>query len=188
MEALDDLLAKTKKQLITSTLPKPPNHGNRVGSKFGGGVARASETNVHRRERLLKFALQAIDLVKDPYTTPKESFVLPPISLRETSIIPISLATQLTMPRTRMFLETGRPSYRVTKVRDKYASKEGIMVQAHLPRITADVVPRRRFMSSWEQKREPPNKAYYRRPIVDSCPAHEIEDEADDAGYWSWSH
>ena len=34
------------------------------------------------------------------------------------------------------------------------------MVQVHLPQIKGDVIPRRRFMSAWEQKREPPNKNY----------------------------
>ncbi len=38
---------------------------NRVGSKFGGGgVAEASETNVDRRERQKKLALETIDLAK----------------------------------------------------------------------------------------------------------------------------
>lgn len=38
---------------------------NRVGSKFGGGgVAGASESNVDRRERLRKLALETIDLAK----------------------------------------------------------------------------------------------------------------------------
>ncbi len=41
---------------------------NRVGSKFGGGgVAGASETNVDRRERLRKLALETIDLAKVRY-------------------------------------------------------------------------------------------------------------------------
>jgi len=41
---------------------------NRVGSKHGGGgVASWSETNVDRRERLRKLALETIDLSKDPY-------------------------------------------------------------------------------------------------------------------------
>jgi splicing factor 3A subunit 2 len=88
-------------------------------------------------------------------------------------------------------------------------------VQVHLPQIKPDVLPRRRFMSAWEQKREPPNKAY-QYLIVRAClpfliystilsphlkvaaepyetiafriPAREIEDETDDAGYWNWSH
>ncbi|KAF9931596.1 hypothetical protein FBU30_009869 [Linnemannia zychae] len=41
---------------------------NRVGSKIGGaGVAGSSESNVDRRERLRKLALETIDLAKDPY-------------------------------------------------------------------------------------------------------------------------
>ncbi|KAI9164428.1 CWF complex protein sap62 [Blastocladiella emersonii ATCC 22665] len=41
---------------------------NRVGSKPGsGGVAGSSESNVDRRERLRKLALETIDISKDPY-------------------------------------------------------------------------------------------------------------------------
>ncbi|KAJ3003705.1 UNVERIFIED_CONTAM: Splicing factor 3A subunit 2 [Siphonaria sp. JEL0065] len=41
---------------------------NRAGVKFGGGgVAGGSESNVDRRERLRKLALETIDLAKDPY-------------------------------------------------------------------------------------------------------------------------
>ncbi len=60
----------------------------------------------------------------------------------------------------KVFLKIGRPGYRVTKVRDRETGKEGMMVQVHLPQIKPGVIPRRRFMSAWEQKREPPNKAY----------------------------
>lgn len=63
------------------------------------------------------------------------------------------------VPR-KVFLKIGRPGYRVTKVRDRDTGKEGMMVQVHLPQIKEGVIPRRRFMSAWEQKREPPNKAY----------------------------
>jgi splicing factor 3A subunit 2 len=67
--------------------------------------------------------------------------------------------TQSTVQR-KVFLKIGRPGYRVTKVRDMEMGKEGMMVQVHLPQIKEGVTPRRRFMSAWEQKREPPNKAY----------------------------
>jgi splicing factor 3A subunit 2 len=41
---------------------------NRVGSKHrGGGVASYSESNVDRRERLRKLAMETIDITKDPY-------------------------------------------------------------------------------------------------------------------------
>ena len=60
----------------------------------------------------------------------------------------------------KVFLKIGRPGYRVTKVRDRDTGKEGMMVQVHLSQVKTDVIPRRRFMSAWEQKREPPNKNY----------------------------
>ena len=114
----------------------------------------------------------------------------------------------------KVFLKIGRPGYRVTKVRDRETGKEGMMVQVHLPQVKEGVLPRRRFMSAWEQKREPPNKAYQYlivrnffmlhtilsltlvlqvaaepyETIAFRIPAREIEDEADDAGYWNWSH
>jgi splicing factor 3A subunit 2 len=113
----------------------------------------------------------------------------------------------------KVFLKIGRPGYRVTKVRDRDTGKEGMMVQVHLPQIKGDVTPRRRFMSAWEQKREPPNKNYQYlivgtsssgliqrlihvlqvaaepyETIAFRIPAREIEDESDDAGYWNWSH
>lgn len=68
----------------------------------------------------------------------------------------------------KVFLKIGRPGYRVTKVRDIDTGKEGMMVQVHLPQIKADVQPRRRFMSAWEQKREPPNKTYQYLIVRDS--------------------
>lgn len=71
----------------------------------------------------------------------------------------IAPSTQNQVQR-KVFLKIGRPGYRVTKVRDRDTGKEGMMVQVHLPQIKAGVIPRRRFMSAWEQKREPPNKAY----------------------------
>ena len=41
---------------------------NRVGSKPGsGGVASVDESNIERRERLRKLALETIDLSRDPY-------------------------------------------------------------------------------------------------------------------------
>jgi hypothetical protein len=72
----------------------------------------------------------------------------------------LQVAPKQSSVQRKVFLKIGRPGYRVTKVRDREAGKEGMMVQIHLPHIKAGVVPRRRFMSAWEQKREPPNKSY----------------------------
>lgn len=130
--------------------------------------------------------------------------------LKETQLM---IAPTQSNVQTKSFLKIGRPGYRVTKVRDRDTGKEGMMVQVHLPQIKPDVIPRRRFMSAWEQKREPPNKAYQYlivsapirftvylysyylkvaaepyETIAFRIPAREIEDETDDAGYWNWSH
>jgi splicing factor 3A subunit 2 len=60
----------------------------------------------------------------------------------------------------KVFLKIGRPGYIVTKVKNSATAKEGLMVQIHLPHVKAGVLPRRRFMSAWEQRKETPNKAY----------------------------
>ena len=60
----------------------------------------------------------------------------------------------------KVFHKIGRPGYRVTKVRDIDTGKEGMLVQVHLPQVKAGVLPRRRFMSAWEQKKEMPDEAY----------------------------
>lgn len=175
-----------------------------MGSKFGGGgVAGASETNVDRRERLRKLALETIDLAKvcmplcvarvsnfsqDPYIlrnhlgslecrlcltlhTNEGSYLahtqgkkhqtnLARRAARDAKETQLMVAPAQSNVQRKVFLKIGRPGYRVTKVRDRDTGKEGMMVQVHLPQIKPGVVPRRRFMSAWEQKREPPNKAY----------------------------
>ncbi|KAI6136480.1 hypothetical protein F5141DRAFT_1288231 [Pisolithus sp. B1] len=221
------------------------DYQNRVGSKFGGGgVAGASETNVDRRERLRKLALETIDLAKvcglsnaiatlicfifvrwqDPYIlrnhlgslecrlcltlhTNEGSYLahtqgkkhqtnLARRAARDAKETQLMVAPTQSNVQRKVFLKIGRPGYRVTKVRDRDTGKEGMMVQVHLPQIKPGVIPRRRFMSAWEQKREPPNKAYQYlivaaepyETIAFRIPAREIEDESDDAGYWNWSH
>ncbi|KAH9947720.1 hypothetical protein B0H21DRAFT_737761, partial [Amylocystis lapponica] len=167
---------------------------NRVGSKFGGGgVAGASETNVDRRERLRKLALETIDLAKGSYLAhtqgKKHQTNLARRAARDLKDTQLMIAPAASNVQRKVFLKIGRPGYRVTKV-------QGMMVQVHLPQIKAGVIPRRRFMSAWEQKREPPNKAYQYlivaaepyETIAFRIPAREIEDESDDAGYWNWSH
>lgn len=182
---------------------------NRVGSKFGGGgVAGASESNVDRRERLRKLALETIDLAKvftnfrykyigphlnpdddqDPYIlrnhlgslecrlcltlhTNEGSYLahtqgkkhqtnLARRAARDAKDSQLMIAPAASTVQRKVFLKIGRPGYRVTKVRDIDTGKEGMMVQVHLPQIKGDVMPRRRFMSAWEQRKEPPNKAY----------------------------
>jgi len=201
------------------------DYQNRVGSKFGGGgVAGASESNVDRRERLKKLALETIDLAKDPYLlrnhlgslecrlcltlhTNEGSYLahtqgkkhqtnLARRAARDAKDTQLTIAPTQSNTQKKVFLKIGRPGYRVTKMRDGDTGKEGMMVQVHLPQVKEGVLPRRRFMSAWEQRKEPPNKAFQYlivaaepyETIAFRIPAREIEDEADDAGYWNWSH
>lgn len=174
-------------------------------------MAGASETNVDRRERLRKLALETIDLAKvsrfvdivpiliclqDPYIlrnhlgslecrlcltlhTNEGSYLahtqgkkhqtnLARRAARDAKETQLMVAPTQSSVQRKVFLKIGRPGYRVTKVRDKDTGKEGMMVQVHLPQIKPDVIPRRRFMSAWEQKREPPNKSY-QYLIVSPC-------------------
>ncbi|TFL06396.1 hypothetical protein BDV98DRAFT_600449 [Pterulicium gracile] len=201
------------------------DYQNRVGSKFGGGgVAGASESNVDRRERLRKLALETIDLAKDPYIlrnhlgslecrlcltlhTNEGSYLahtqgkkhqtnLARRAAKDAKDSQLTIAPAQSSVQRKVFFKIGKPGYRVTKVRDNATAKEGMMVQIHLPQIKEDVMPMRRFMSAWEQKREPPNKAYQYlivaaepyETVAFRVPSREIEDETDDAGYWNWSH
>jgi len=43
------------------------DHQNRVGSRHGAGMASAAESNVDRRARLTKLAMETIDIRKEPY-------------------------------------------------------------------------------------------------------------------------
>ncbi|KAJ7786116.1 hypothetical protein B0H16DRAFT_1754642 [Mycena metata] len=179
---------------------------NRVGSKFGGGgVAGASETNdpyilrnhLGSLECRLCLTLHTNEGSYLAHTQGKKHQTnLARRAARDAKDSQLMVApTQSTVQR-KIFLKIGRPGYRVTKVRDNDTGKEGMMVQVHLPQIKPEVLPRRRFMSAYEQKREPPNKAYQYlivaaepyETIAFRIPAREIEDETDDAGYWNWSH
>jgi splicing factor 3A subunit 2 len=129
--------------------------------------------------------------------------------LKESSLL---VAPQPSNIQRKVFLKIGRPGYRVTKVRERLEydamgniiggdangnPREGLMVQVHLPQIKEGVIPRRRFMSAWEQKREPPNRAYQYlivaaepyETIAFRIPAREIEDEAEEgSSTWNCSH
>ena len=48
--------------------------------------------------------------------------------------------------------------YKVTKVRDPDTLQNGLLFQIYYPDIKPSVKPRHRFMPSFEQRVEPPNK------------------------------
>ena len=115
----------------------------------------------------------------------------------------LSIAPPPDTVQRKIFLRIGRPGYRVTKIRDPESVEgdggqrlEGLLVQFHLPQIKEGVVPRKRFMSAWEQKKEPPNKNYQYlvvaaepyETVAFRIPAREILNEESDWRGWSWTH
>jgi len=201
------------------------DYQNRVGSKFGGGgVAGASETNVDRRERLRKLALETIDLAKDPYIlrnhlgslecrlcltlhTNEGSYLAHTQGKKHQTNLARRAArdmkeNQLMVPppvqtvQRKIFIRIGRPGYRVTKIRNTDMRMEGLLVQVHLPQVKEGVVPRKRFMSAFEQKKEAPNKNYQYlivaaepyETIAFRIPAREIQDVTEDYTGWNWQH
>ncbi|KAF2770857.1 hypothetical protein EJ03DRAFT_56667 [Teratosphaeria nubilosa] len=61
----------------------------------------------------------------------------------------------------RNVVKIGRPGYKITKVRDPVTHQLGLLFQLQYPEISADTVPRTRFMGPYEQKvDDPPDKAF----------------------------
>ncbi|GAA5882174.1 hypothetical protein JCM16303_002263 [Sporobolomyces ruberrimus] len=60
--------------------------------------------------------------------------------------------------QTKTFIKIGMPGYQVTKVRDPITGQLGLLFQVHYPEIKDGVKPRHRFMSSFEQKVEVPDR------------------------------
>ncbi|BFZ64850.1 CWF complex protein sap62 [Saitoella coloradoensis] len=181
------------------------DHQNRVGSKTGGGgVASRSESNVDRRERLRKLALETIDLEKDPYyfrnhlgsyecklcltlhvndgsylahtQGKKHQTNLARRAARDAKQgatdtqtgLPIGLSGASAIPIRKNILKIGRPGYKITKLRDPVTRQPGFLFQLQYPEIATssavegetEIKPRHRFMSAYEQHREPADRAF----------------------------
>lgn len=59
----------------------------------------------------------------------------------------------------KQFIKIGRPGYKVTKIREPESGRLGLLFQVMLPEIKEGVKPVKRFMSTFEQQREPVNRA-----------------------------
>ncbi|KAK4683635.1 splicing factor 3A subunit 2, partial [Tremellales sp. Uapishka_1] len=167
------------------------DYQNRAGSRHGGGgVAGNSESNIDRRERLRKLALETIDLAKDPYILRTHLGTLEcrlclTLHVNEGSYLAhtqgkkhqTNLArraakdnkeqTLMIAPpsavqgiRKKVFVKIGRPGYKIIKIREPVSQRMGLLFTISLPEIKAGEQPRRRIMSAFEQRREIPNRAF----------------------------
>ncbi|KAM7030852.1 LOW QUALITY PROTEIN: splicing factor 3A subunit 2-like [Acridotheres tristis] len=153
----------------------------RPGGKTGsGGVASASENN---RERLGQLALETIDINKDPYfmknhlgsfecklcltlhnnegsylahSQGKKHQSNLARAAKEAREAPAQPAPEKGKVEVKMFVKIGRPGYKATKQRDAETGQQSLLFQIDYPDIAESIVPRHRFMSAREQRREPP--------------------------------
>lgn len=167
---------------------------HREGATASSGIAGIEQSNVDRRERLRRLALETIDLSKDPYFMKnhlgsyecklcltlhnnegsylahtqgkKHQANLSRRAAREqaeraniTSQYPDAYSSA-PKPK-RVIVKIGRPGYRVTKLADPNTRSFGLLIQVHYPELTPLFIkPLYRFMSTYEQKLEQPDKQY----------------------------
>lgn len=159
-------------------------HGAKPGS---GGQASAQQEAVDRRERLRRLALETIDLAKDPYYMrnhlgqiecrlcltlhPNEGNYLAHTqgkrhqqnlakrAAREAAEKQVAPAPQK-RAAVKKTVKIGRPGYRVTKQFDAETRQRSLLFQIEYPEIEEGIKPRYRFMSAYEQRVEPTDKAY----------------------------
>jgi len=160
------------------------------GSQTGSGeMASQSIANADRRERLRQLALETIDLSKDPYFmknhlgsyecklcltlhTNEGNYLAHTQGKRHQTnlarrearerkdqpMLPIAIVKKK-VPVLRK-PKIGRPGYRVTKQLDPESGQRSLLFHIEYPEITEGIQPRHRFMSSFEQKIEMPDKNF----------------------------
>lgn len=164
---------------------------NRAGSKPGAGAPMSqSESNVARRERLRKLALDTIDIAKDPYFMRNhlgsyECKLCLTLHNNEGSYLAhtqgkkhqtnlarraaldqkdnhtvASATTKSATVPKRTVIKIGRPGYKVTKIRDPDTRLFGLLFEITYPEVTDETKPRHRFMSAYEQHVEQPDRQY----------------------------
>ena len=155
----------------------------------GGGVASDIQSKVDRRERLRQLALQTVDLMKDPYFMKnhlgsyecklcltlhnnegnylahtqgkRHQQNLARRAAREERDAPSSdVVVSQNRIEPRKTIKIGRPGYKVVKQMDPETKQRSLLFQIDYPEIESAMQPRHRFMSAYEQRVEPPDKAY----------------------------
>jgi splicing factor 3A subunit 2 len=156
----------------------------------GGGVMSESQAASDRKERLRKLALETIDLDKDPYFmknhlgtfecklcltlhTTEGNYLAHTQGKRHQQNLARRAAREEQMglaakPQTgaaalasgKATIKIGRPGYKVTKSRDPASGQRTLMFEVDYPEAEEGTQPRHRFMSSYEQRVEAPDKAY----------------------------
>lgn len=155
------------------------DYSDRVNSKKGAGaVADRHEANVHTKRRIKELlTTQVLDLDKDPYVfrnhlgllecrlcltthTNEASYIshlggrkhtmnLEKRRMLDEKLNPKTASDSMSEVEKRHWTKIGRPSYKVTKIRNPDTLRMGLLVQAQFPKITVGE-PFFRFMSYYE--------------------------------------
>lgn len=141
-----------------------------------------------RRDRLRRLALETIDLAKDPYFMrnhlgqyecklcltlhPNEGNYLAHTqgkrhqqnlakrAAREAQEKASAAPQPQKRVSVRRTVKIGRPGYRVTKQFDQETGQRSLLFQIDYPEVEEDTRPRHRFMSTYEQRKEPTDRRY----------------------------
>merc|ERR1712232_997805 len=77
-----------------------------------------------------------------------------------------------TQPSTRKNLRIGLPGHRVTKQFDIDSDQRSLLIQIEYPEIEESCKPRHRFMTTYEQRKDPTDKRY--QYILFHSPPYEV--------------
>lgn len=160
---------------------------NRIGHKTGSGMPLTKEDiKLERKERLKQLALESIDLSKDPYimknnvglfecklcltlhnnessylchTQGKKHQMNLGFRLQKEKAKKTLSQTNKELTELKQIQKIGKPLYDVTKVKNKN-NQVGLLIEISFPKIKEHTEPQFRFMSSYEQKIEPPDKKF----------------------------
>lgn len=148
-----------------------------------------SQQNADRKERLRRLALETIDLNKDPYFMRNhlgsyECKLCMSIHGNEGNYLAhtqgkrhqtnlarrasmdakaAAAASRSAIPITRQVkhvVRIGKPAYKVTKSREAGTGQRGLLFEVEYPDAEVGLQPRHRFMSAFEQRVEPADKAW----------------------------
>ena len=193
---------------------------NRVGARTGTtGMHSISDANLMRRERQRRLALETIDISKDPYIfknhlgsyecrlcltvhTNEGSYLahtqgkkhqmnLARRKAKEQQEMPM-IEPSVAIPKMRT-PKIGKPAFKVTKIRHPISGQNSILFELFYQAIHHNWKPRHRFMSTFEQKIEPPDNKFMfilfaaepYNTVAFKLPNQDL-DKADDKYYEEW--
>jgi splicing factor 3A subunit 2 len=80
--------------------------------------------------------------------------------LHQKGMAPLVPSQEKKKPEPKRVIRIGRPGYKVVKQKDPQTGQKSLLFQISYPKIDEGLRPRFRFMSAYEQQKEPANDAF----------------------------